>query len=483
MEGGFETPPSSPRARVIRHRESDEVTAFRLALGKLNPAELRRVVDKLDSEEHSLLSKLAALGVSEPKDGDGSSSSDDGESSVVLMVDGRQIKRRKAYDIIEAHFEGDVIVRECCEILKPNPLDPSMPMSRQELYGLMLLAGGPCALTDGGWRPDYVHDIVQFVDPTDPTLDRTILFGLYDGAVTPMEQAWHPDDITADAQLRVLKGRWPDMTVSSWLECGQPLFRVLEAPDANAVAMLEVSPSLFISGASMIRGVEKDNGKHDRHFHVPAVWRLRKSSRSTVWFKKHNHMRLVTNDVPSKNTKGEYAWYLLHLRNDDGTPILPRVVTIMGRNSICFVPILCFLIRHGWAPARNHSRLDRVTNTWSLASWFCSWTPHNGYSTTKNTTKTTKVRLFAGAEPLVIAEAKLYTPGAHMHPVEMYQSSAMEAEDGALYKNKWNRIMQYRASDSKWFCTHCNQFCWLMKDVQKTHGQILMTHRCWGTRY
>ena len=97
------------------------------------------------------------------------------------------------------------------------------------------------------------------------------------------------------------------------------------------------------------------------------------------------------------------------------------------------------------------------------------------------TTKTTKVRLFAGAEPLVIADAKLYTPGAHMHPVEMYQSSAMEAEDGALYKNQWNRIMQYRASDSKWFCTHCNLFCWLMKDVQKAHGQILTAHRCVGT--
>ena len=54
------------------------------------------------------------------------------------------------------------------------------------------------------------------------------------------------------------------------------------------------------------------------------------------------------------------------------------------------------------------------------------------------TTKTTKVRLFAGAEPLVIADAKLYTPGAHMHPAEMYQSSAMEAEDGALYKNQLN---------------------------------------------
>ena len=105
----------------------------------------------------------------------------------------------------------------------------------------MLLAGGPCALTDGGWRPDYVHDIVQFVDPTDPTLDRTILFGLYDGAVTPMEQAWHPDDITADAQLRVLKGRWPDMTVSSWLESGN------HAPQC----MISPLPSLFFRSTSI----------------------------------------------------------------------------------------------------------------------------------------------------------------------------------------------------------------------------------------
>ena len=41
--------------------------AFRLALGKRNPEDLRRVVDKLDSEEQSLLSKPAALGISEPQ--------------------------------------------------------------------------------------------------------------------------------------------------------------------------------------------------------------------------------------------------------------------------------------------------------------------------------------------------------------------------------------------------------------------------------
>jgi len=89
---------------------------------------------------------------------------------------------------------------------------------------------------------------------------------------------------------------------------GQPYFKLLDEPDPNAVAMFELSPALFISGAAKMHGLDIDENKTCR-FNVRPVWRLVQLTDGS-WYKKAD-IDLKRQLVKLKSGPG-YHWYDVH---------------------------------------------------------------------------------------------------------------------------------------------------------------------------
>ena len=155
---------------------------------------------------------------------------------------------------------------------------------------------------------------------------------------------------------------------------GQPYFKLLDEPDPNAVAMFELSPALFISGAAKMHGLDIDENKTCT-FNVRPVWRLVQLTDGS-WYKKED-VDLKCRWYPAN----AYHWYEMHQSGkNSGTPTLPAVLDILGKKNTCFLPLPIFLSLHGWAPVRNHSVfLTSCNRYFSDREYFCEWTPWNGY--------------------------------------------------------------------------------------------------------
>lgn len=143
---------------------------------------------------------------------------------------------------------------------------------------------------------------------------------------------------------------------------GQPVFRLLEQPDPSAEEIFVFFPALFISQAAKLSGLECDQSRVSKPFHDIPVWRL-KLEKDQRFYEKKENLRLEISLC--ETVAGEYDWYMLTVLTNSGTPTMARTLAILGRNQICFIPIICFLIRHRWAPVRNHSFYDITTEKWS----------------------------------------------------------------------------------------------------------------------
>jgi len=252
---------------------------------------------------------------------------------------------------------------------------------------------------------------------------------------------------------------------------GQPYFKLLDEPDPNAVAMFELSPALFISGAAKMHGLDIDENKTCR-FNVRPVWRLVQLTDGS-WYKKAD-VDLTCRWYPAT----QYHWYEMEQSGkNSGTPTLPAVLDILGKKNTCFLPLPIFLSLHGWAPVRNHSVfLVSCNRYFSDREYFCDWTPWDGYQIQDfgRTHDTTFLTLSPGGDiksyrdlcspPTTLGKKTLMRnwkkPLVEPNPeIEIDMASIENPVPGiTVVTNKHGRTLRFRW-DGKWICDTCTYFC------------------------
>jgi len=260
------------------------------------------------------------------------------------------------------------------------------------------------------------------------------------------------------------------------LLAGQPVFRLLEQPDPSAEEIFVFFPALFISQAAKLSGLECDQSRVSKPFHDIPVWRL-KLEKDQRFYEKKENLRLEISLC--ETVAGEYDWYMLTVLTNSGTPTMARTLAILGRNQICFIPIICFLIRHRWAPVRNHSFYDITTEKWSSKNtdWFCSWTPQNGYTNHSRIHNRTIVRLDNGSHYWTLSDfiAKV---NEWRVPVPVPEPTLpANPTAGITVTNRHGATMKYRADD-KWQCTNCNA-CFVHGTLP-AHQRLILEHKGYG---